>query len=70
MFEQTHHQVSPWYVIQADYKKVARLNIISHLLAHIEFPDKDKNTFKYDPKIIFEFDESQAAAKEPVEVKF
>ena len=44
LFEATDNSNSPWWVVQADDKKRARLNIISHLLASIPYksPKRDK----------------------------
>ncbi len=39
MFTHTDTADSPWYVIDADIKKNARLNCISHLLSQIEYED-------------------------------
>jgi polyphosphate kinase 2 len=52
----THNSATPWYVVRADDKKETRLNIIAHLMAHVDCPDKDKHGAKYDPKQIFKFD--------------
>ena len=39
MFTHTDTEESPWYVINADVKKHARLNCISHLLSRIDYED-------------------------------
>jgi len=39
MFAATDVAHSPWYVVQSDNKKLARLNCISHLLSMIEYED-------------------------------
>jgi polyphosphate kinase 2 len=39
MFTHTDTEDSPWYVVDADIKKHARLNCISHLLSQIEYED-------------------------------
>jgi polyphosphate kinase 2 len=39
MFTHTDTDDSPWYVINADVKKHARLNCISHLLSQIDYED-------------------------------
>ncbi len=39
MFKHTDTADSPWYVIDADIKKHARLNCISHLLSQIDYED-------------------------------
>lgn len=39
MFEYTDTKVSPWYVVNSDDKRRARLNCISHLLSTVEYED-------------------------------
>ncbi len=39
MFAQTDIKQAPWYVVNADNKKCARLNVISHLLSQIAYED-------------------------------
>jgi polyphosphate kinase 2 len=39
MFAQTDTRQSPWYVVNAENKKRARLNVIRHLLKQIEYRD-------------------------------
>ncbi len=39
MFANTDIPEAPWYVVQADNKKCARLNCITHLLSMIEYKD-------------------------------
>jgi polyphosphate kinase 2 len=39
MFAYTDIKESPWYVVNADTKKLARLNCIAHLLSHIPYED-------------------------------
>ncbi|NER24547.1 MAG: polyphosphate kinase 2 [Symploca sp. SIO1C2] len=39
MFNATDTQESPWYVVKADNKKLARLNCITHLLSMITYED-------------------------------
>jgi polyphosphate kinase 2 len=39
MFEHTDTRQSPWYVVDGDNKKRARLNVISHLLSLIDYKD-------------------------------
>ena len=57
MFLRTHNEVTPWYVVQSDDKKEARLNIISHLMAHVDCPDKDKHMPEFNPQKVFRFEE-------------
>lgn len=39
MFARTDSKQAPWYVVDADVKKRARLNVISHLLGQIPYED-------------------------------
>ncbi len=39
MFEHTDTQFSPWYVVESDNKKKARVNCISHLLSYINYKE-------------------------------
>lgn len=39
MFEHTDHKAAPWYIVDADNKKRARLNCIAHLLTQVPYRD-------------------------------
>ena len=39
MFEHTDTQFSPWYVVESDNKKKARVNCISHFLSLIKYSE-------------------------------
>jgi hypothetical protein len=39
MFARTDTKVSPWYVVNSDDKKQARLNCIAHLLSRVHYKD-------------------------------
>ncbi len=39
MFAETDTEISPWYVVEADVKRHARLNCIHHLLSMIPYED-------------------------------
>jgi len=39
MFARTDTKVSPWYVVNSDNKKQARLNCIAHLLSRVSYND-------------------------------
>jgi polyphosphate kinase len=49
MFSFTDTKQSPWYVIHADDKKRARLNVIDHLLSLIPYKDLTPKPFKLPP---------------------
>jgi polyphosphate kinase 2 (PPK2 family) len=57
MFARTHDDIVPWYVVRADDKKRARLNVIRHLMSRVECPDKDEHAADPDPKIVFPYHE-------------
>jgi hypothetical protein len=46
MFEATDTAWAPWYVADADDKKRARLNIISHLLSQVPYQPLDRPDIK------------------------
>jgi hypothetical protein len=37
MFARTDTDASPWFVVEADDKRTARLNLISHLLSRVPY---------------------------------
>jgi hypothetical protein len=39
MFRYTHTPEAPWYTVEADEKRRARLNCISHVVDSIEYED-------------------------------
>ncbi len=57
MFARTHTLNAPWYVVQSDNKKKARLNVIRHILSSVDCPDKDQHMPAADPQLIFAYDE-------------
>jgi len=42
MMVHTDTPVSPWYVVESDIKKHARLNMMAHLLSSIDYEDVDR----------------------------
>jgi len=52
MFTHTDTIISPWHVIQADNKKRARLNCISHLLESIPYEDLTPQNIELPPRKI------------------
>jgi polyphosphate kinase 2 len=49
MFAHTDIKQAPWYVVNADNKKCARLNVISHLLSAIAYEDLTPEPIKLPP---------------------
>jgi len=50
MFAHTDIKQSPWYVVNADCKKAARLNCISHLLSKIPYEDLTPEPIELPPR--------------------
>jgi hypothetical protein len=61
MFARTDTESSPWYVVEADDKRTARLNLMSHLLTAIPYehldgskpvklPPRQRRRYKRPPK--------------------
>ncbi len=52
MLNETNRTLAPWMVIRSDNKKLARLNCIKNILAHIEYDNKvDSSNLQTDPAI-------------------
>ncbi len=50
MFKYTDIKQAPWYVVNADVKRHARLNVISHLLSLIPYEDLTPKSVKLPPR--------------------
>ncbi len=50
MFKYTDIKQAPWYVVNADNKKRARLNCINHILSIIPYKDLTPETIKLPPR--------------------
>ncbi|PLX45321.1 MAG: polyphosphate kinase 2 [Hyphomicrobiales bacterium] len=50
MFDHTDIKQAPWYVVEADVKKRARLNCIRHLLSMIPYEDLTPETIELPPR--------------------
>jgi polyphosphate kinase len=59
MLRRTHSELAPWYVVHANDKHAARLNLIRHLLAQLHYKGKDQDLLAFDPEIVFTFDETR-----------
>ena len=57
MFEYTDTPESPWFVVNADIKRHARLNCITHLLSQINYKDLTPDAIELPP--LFKDDEYQ-----------
>ncbi|WP_323844295.1 polyphosphate kinase 2 [Microbulbifer magnicolonia] len=56
MFAKSHSELVPWYVVRANNKKIARLNVIRHLLTAVQCPECDQQAEAADPDIVFPYD--------------
>jgi polyphosphate kinase len=54
MFKYTDTKICPWYDVEADDKKKARLNCISHVLKSIHYEDVTPNSLELPPRKIVE----------------
>lgn len=59
MFRRTHWPHSPWYIVRADDKHVARLNLMRHLLSQLPYRGKKRDLLEFDPGVVFAFDETR-----------
>ena len=50
MLERTHSAEAPWWIVEADDKKRARLNCIAHLLAQVPYQDVKKPPVTLPPR--------------------
>ena len=50
MFAYTDTKEAPWYVVEADSKREARLNLISHLLDQIPYEDVRQEKIRLPPR--------------------
>lgn len=55
MLLRTHTTTSPWNIVRADDKRLARLNMIRDMLSRLHYADKDKLLVQPDKNIVFEF---------------
>lgn len=55
MFKRTHNPVTPWYVVRADDKRQARLNVIRHVLQQFSGLVPLKPHLHPDDAVLFEF---------------
>jgi polyphosphate kinase 2 len=62
MMARTTSPLSPWIVVHADDKRVARLNVIRDFIARLACPQTDKHLATPDLNIIFPYDEAHTKA--------
>lgn len=63
MFARTHHVSAPWYVVNANNKRISRLQVIKHILTQLDYNGKDRALVLPDPDIVFEYNEEALHSK-------
>ena len=56
MFARSHSPFAPWIIVNANDKKLARLQLIKGLLSRLSYTDKDEMRVLPDQSIIFEYE--------------
>lgn len=56
MLVATSSPESPWILVRADDKRIARLNVIRDLISRMECPETDKHLASPDRSIVFPYD--------------
>ena len=54
MLLRTPTPFAPWLIVQANNKRIARLNLMSDVLSRIRYTDKDRKLVQPDTNIVFE----------------
>lgn len=55
MLMRTHTAISPWRIVRADNKRLARLNLIRDVLSRLHYAGKKNKLVEPDRDIVFEF---------------
>ncbi|MBV9603782.1 MAG: polyphosphate kinase 2 [Solirubrobacterales bacterium] len=61
MFRYTDSRVAPWWVVNADDKRRARLNCIAHLLSQVDYEDLTPDPIELPPRV------DEAYVRPPIE---
>ena len=62
MLARTSSSQSPWIIVRADDKRMARLNVIRDLLSRLACPSTDRHIAVPDRKVVFRYDKAHAKA--------
>jgi polyphosphate kinase 2 len=63
MLLRTHTAVAPWRIVQANNKRLARLNLMRDILSRIHYAGRKHSGVQPDPDIVFEFTPESIDAK-------
>jgi polyphosphate kinase 2 len=58
MLARTSTETAPWYCVHTDHKKVARLNVIRHILHQLAPDDISGDIAKPDPDVLYRFEDA------------
>jgi len=56
MLTHTHNLITPWLIVHADDKQLARLNVIKDILSRLDYKNKDERLILPDPNIVTPFE--------------
>ena len=59
MLENTHDKRSPWYIVDGNSKKKARISTIRHVLNLLDYPDKNLKLLKKKNEIVKKYKKDQ-----------
>ncbi len=59
MLRRTHTAHAPWFVLNANDKHAARLNLIRHFLSQVRYKQKSADLLRYDSDVVFAFEEGR-----------
>jgi len=58
MLARTHNPTTPWTLVRASDKRLARLNIIKDVLSRLHYTGKDKRLIRADRQVVFPYNVS------------
>lgn len=58
MLARTHNAVTPWTIVRADNKRLARLNLMKDLLTRLHYGKKDETALVVNPAVVFQYDQA------------
>lgn len=56
MLVHTHNLITPWTIVRADDKELARLNVIKDLLSRLDYSGKNEHLILPDPRVVAQFE--------------
>ena len=58
MLARTHNPVTPWTIVRADSKRLARINLLKDLLTRLHYGEKDETALVVNPAVVFQYDQA------------